>query len=834
MEQHITDTRQANRRFGKHAPDQHDLSVLFLSRVGARRRKALLAEYREAVYDKAFPDSDLAENPEDWAQYIDGKLPPPLPHTEVILLLREGKVIGGATVEYYRQADAGLLTYLAIAEDYREKGLSRRLVDAAHKALAAIASKSTLLFAETEKFDDTAEEDERAALIRRHRRLDALGAYAIDFDYVMPPLRPGAEPRALHLLVLDPPDPGRAPRVSAHTVRALLQELAQSLQTRLEDHAPTRAMEAFLAGRKTLTVSRLPGTRFDRRFRETPVIPLHGPAAFTFAFELGFTGQRGEEQPPAIVLKSIMDTLLRDKKVREKLIEPARSYLDDVTTGPPGHNGRPLLFLAAGDYRGSPSRRVMLKRPERWLYKAENEGREMHAAPRTTAFELRDCFCVFESGRVFYLPTLVLPEDAEEGIDEYTVLQLQALAMKPEDPDEVRRYGDLEFTWQPFEHDGPLGGSIFDFIEARLAWLERNEPATQPGAFRDLIHAYGIRRPGFERRAVRPADLRNLCISIESEELVQTAERANAIFDHDGNGAPDLSRLKSADRSWIAPGGTLDLPPHDDPENDIDRKLLALAGLATGVPDFPWQDKSEVHDSTRPGGASVDSVLYVHPRFILEVAREWRSFTNSLESLGNCPYLLLMWIAAVQDELTVTTIEDRIEDMIYDPGREPARFRAIAMRDVDSVRRNAKRMSGRSGARILEKNLQRRLDLFRFHTIHRTGKIFRYPKEKAALEMLLHEKGIDDRFERALAMIDRIEGLVEDTTSMKSAYTEKRTNQALAVIALLGLVSVGNDIALALEKSDSVGIVTFWVLITAALVLIAYFIWNEITARRDR
>ena len=37
--------------------------------------------------------------------------------------------------------------------------------------------------------------------------------------------------------------------------------------------------------------------------------------------------------------------------------------------------------------------------------------------------------------------------------------------------------------------------------------------------------------------------------------------------------------------------------------------------------------------------------------------------------------------------------------------------------------------------------------------------VLRYPKEKAALEMLLHEKGIDDRFERALAMIDRIEGL---------------------------------------------------------------------------
>ena len=415
MEQRVGDTKQGKAG----AAAQRDLSVLFLSRVGARRREALLAEYREAVYDRAFPDRDLAENPEDWAQYIDGKVPPPMPRTEVVLLLADGAVIGGATVEYYRQADAGLLTYLAIAERFREKGLSRRLVLAAHKALAEMASKSTPLFAETEKYDDHAEEDERATIIRRHRRLSALGAYAIDFDYVMPPLRPGAEPRELHLLVLDPPDPGRTPHVSAHRVRALLQELARSLQTRLEDHPQTREMDAFLAGRKTIPLTRLPGTRFDRRFRETPVIPLNGPAAFTFAFELCFTGPRGEEQPHAIVLKSIMDTLLRDKKVREKLIEPARSYLDDVTTGPPGHNGRPLLFLAAGEYRDCPSRRVMLKRPERWLYKAENEGREMHAAPRTTAFELRDCFCVFESGRVFYLPTLVLPEDAKEGIDEY-------------------------------------------------------------------------------------------------------------------------------------------------------------------------------------------------------------------------------------------------------------------------------------------------------------------------------------------------------------------------------------------------------------------------------
>ena len=94
MEQRVGDTTQGKAG----AAAQRDLSVLFLSRVGARRREALLAEYREAVYDRAFPDRDLAENPEDWAQYIDGKVPPPMPRTEVVLLLADGAVIGGARV----------------------------------------------------------------------------------------------------------------------------------------------------------------------------------------------------------------------------------------------------------------------------------------------------------------------------------------------------------------------------------------------------------------------------------------------------------------------------------------------------------------------------------------------------------------------------------------------------------------------------------------------------------------------------------------------------------------------------------------------------------------
>jgi GNAT superfamily N-acetyltransferase len=810
----------------------HDYVVMRLSQCPPDDARVLLKDYDDQVYSLAFPEADLREYPPDWVQYFDGSQPSPAPWTEVILLVAGNEVWGGVTIEYYREARAGLLTYIAISPRHRGKRLGHVLVAEARKALAERGGADTPMFAETERYEDAHDDEEREATVLRQRQLTRLGALAVGFDYVMPPLRPDASPRTLHLLLLDPPAPGRAPMVSAAKVLALLDELARSLGTDLAAHPATAAMQQSLKTDRSLMLGPLPAVHFDELFRETPVFADVGAIAFSFAFELRFQHKPGcPLEGSALLLTKIAEDLNRDARVQAELVEPTRSFLDDVTTGPPGRNGRPLLFLAGPQAFDHPSRRVRMIRPPHWLYKAEDSRRQLRTNGAAIDFVLQDSFCVFESGRVFYVMTLVLDPQAGSRMDEYAIIQLQNLAMKPNDDDQVRQHGDLAFDWQP---SGQAPGDLWELAERRLTWLEERCPEGQPCAVRDIIERFEIQPRGAARLKLEPCDLKNLCVSIENEAIIAAAETANCAFAHDGTGGSDHALIEAP--HFAAPFGSVAAgpPPHQDPDISIDRKMLALAGLATGVPDFPWQDTSEVHDSTRPAGVAVDAVMYVHPRFTLEVAREWRSFHHSRENLGNCPYLLLMWLASLHDELIVEAIEQGINDMVYGPAGTGDGYRTMAMADVDQIRRQSRRILGSSGNRLLERNLQRRFDLFRFHAIHRSGKIFRYPKEKGALEHLLEEKGITQRFERAQELIDRIEGLVDDVTSIKSAFAERRTNLALAVIGALGAFSVFSEAAEMFGPDWAKPLVTALLACAALVAVVIYVFWPDLRANRRK
>lgn len=783
---------------------QQDIAIMRMSEFPRAEASQWLKAYADQVYFAAFPEPDLRENPPDWVQYLDGTIPSPAPWTEVILLVQGEAVLGGVTIEYYRQAGAGLLTYIAIDPQHRGrtltpggKKLSHILVEEARTALANRGGSGTLMFAETERFEDAHDEEERAATLVRQRQLTKLGAREIGFEYVMPPLRADAAPRRLHLLLLDPPSPGQQPMVRGALVLALLDELARSLGTELSAHPDTAQMEKALRADISLPVSTLRAVHYDELFRETAVFGDVAAASFSFAFELRY--QHVNDCPvkgSALLVSRIAEDLHQDSLVHDALVEPTRSFLDDVTTGPPGHNGRPLLFLASPRPFDDPSRRVRMIRPQRWLYKAEDNRRELQSATPPINLVLQDSFCAFESGKLFYVMTLVLDPDSGQAIDEYAIIQLQNLAMKPDDDEQVRQHGDIAFAWRPDgtpQTDPPH--DLWELAEQRLQWLERGREVERPRAVKDIIARFEIQPKDSTRAPILPGDLKNLCVSVENEAIISAAEAANAMFGHDGKGNGDLSMLE--DDSYAAPFATIPAQPlpHHDPANRIDRSMLALAGLATGVPDFPWQDTSEVHDSTRPAAVSVDAVMYVHPRFTLEVAREWRSFQHSLSTLGNCPYLLLMWLASLHDELIVETIEQGINEMVYGPVASGPKYRIMAMADVDLIRRQSRRMLGSSGNQLLERNLQRRLDLFRFSAIHRSGKIFRYPKEKGALEKLLEEKGITQRFDRAEKLIDRIEGLVEDVATVKSAFAERRTNLVLSTIAIFSMIGISSSLA---------------------------------------
>lgn len=236
-----------------------DVTATRLSTLGHEDREALIRSYRERVYESAFPDASIREDPQYWLDLLDaGEYPPsPQPLIDVVLLTAaDGHVAAGVTIEYYRVAGCGLLTYISVEPALRGQGLGRRLVSAARATLDAMAAPETLMFAETERLEDAHDEDERQETILRQSRLAKLGARLVDFDYVMPPLRPDSSPHRLHLMVFDPER--SLTSVAAREVAGLMRELADALGADLAASRDTAAMMAMLDLAGQLPVGPLP------------------------------------------------------------------------------------------------------------------------------------------------------------------------------------------------------------------------------------------------------------------------------------------------------------------------------------------------------------------------------------------------------------------------------------------------------------------------------------------------------------------------------------------------------------------------------------------------
>ena len=541
----------------------------------------------------------------------------------------------------------------------------------------------------------------------------------------------------------------------------------------------------------------------DREFEEFPIFPDLASVSVSFAFELTCkevlkTGM----QRTAYRLLALSEELERDSDeekagepgMHDLLVEPVRSFLDDVTNGAPGVNGRPLLFLASGAEPEDESRSVDLVRPPHWDYEYEGEVTRLHVPEGRwrIPLRLRDSFCVFESGRIYYVLTLAQPAPGHP-LDEYSAIHLEQLVLRKS---RALDAGYLGFRWAGAEglH------SLIGLANARLESLRKPKAGDPINGITGLMKPYGLLAPHQYHDALTQAHLAGLCVGIEDAALLSSAEHAFEKFDRERTKRapatpPKLSELQDQWKDRWTAAGVAERDVHKQPGNRIGRPLLAVAGLATGVPDFPYQDESEVHDSTRVTGRSVESALYTHPRFMFEIGKSWRSFREAADDIGTCPYLLMTWLVCVHDEATVAEMERMLEDMLYDPGGQKERLprnersRAQPLADVMQLLASASSPWGQKTG-VQERNLTSRLELFRWESIHRCGNMFRYPKEKAALAAVRAAMGTDARFEEVHATIDRLENLVEDVSLLASAYAERRTNRLLGALAVLGLLSI--------------------------------------------
>jgi len=535
---------------------------------------------------------------------------------------------------------------------------------------------------------------------------------------------------------------------------------------------------------------------------ETPIFTGIRDFAISYLFEISRARNNDSEPPRAFRLESIHDALnpesrrnealseaKREAKARiyDALIEPVRSYHDDVTTGGPGRGGRPLVFAAEPPDRGFETRSVDLLLPDNWEYRAEGRLMRMSAPAGTTdrriPLEFRDTFVAFESGRLFYMLTFYPPAPSTHSLDEYALIALEKLASRKPEGLKYLDAWRFDYADRPIGK-GKKGSTLLEFASARLKRLSA-APTDQPNGLRQIVRPllYG---GDYTPPVLDQANIRNLLVCLEDEALLKFADQAFKLKE-DFN----LGR-SAANRDWpqlSAPEGFLQ---HRDEAEEKPgyRPFLALAGMLQSVIDFPFQDQVELFDSTRPVFHGNGFYLYAHPDFTLEICEDERSLHDCRESLGTCPYLSLMWVVAVHDELIVAEIEEAIDVLIY--GKNEGAMSAEPLAGLAQVLRSMKRLGGSPTAE-LHTNLERRFQLFRTYAINRSHYLFRYAKEKEALRKIEAASGTSDRFQRAQETIDRLESLIEDVTSLRSAYAERRTNIMLAMIAILSIISVASD-----------------------------------------
>ena len=220
-------------------------------------RERLCHAFFNRVYSDAFPKADQAESPSVWLPLLRGIPAPPAPILHVIVAVdagdtgTHGDVFGGIAIEYFRASRVALATYLAVAPGARRLGLGRRLLDRAIEAVRTDnGGAPPLVFAEVERPEAQANEQDHRRATARLAIIAALGGQEVDAPYIQPALGAGQKPLDNLMLVLLQ-GAGRARSVPSGTIKAFYSEFFASLGQRNSPEL-TRLLQSLPLGNISL------------------------------------------------------------------------------------------------------------------------------------------------------------------------------------------------------------------------------------------------------------------------------------------------------------------------------------------------------------------------------------------------------------------------------------------------------------------------------------------------------------------------------------------------------------------------------------------------------
>jgi GNAT superfamily N-acetyltransferase len=200
------------------------------------RDPGLLDAVHRDLFVPNFPDPDEQEGPDDWRPRLWGDPEPPQPEQHGFVAgthldSAERSLVGFAFVERYRESQCALLSYIAVAEDQRGKGLSRMLFDRALGSAREIAQQEggslRAVFAEIHDPNRVADATDVIKPADRVRIMERLGAWRVPVTYVQPALGQSSE-RSDRLMLIAFPLDGK-PTLDACVVWEYLNEYYRAL-----------------------------------------------------------------------------------------------------------------------------------------------------------------------------------------------------------------------------------------------------------------------------------------------------------------------------------------------------------------------------------------------------------------------------------------------------------------------------------------------------------------------------------------------------------------------------------------------------------------------------
>lgn len=235
-----------------------DFENLEIVDLRIERNEELLDLFYRELYCPSFPRRIERESPQVWAKHLwptDGKLAPhgleKPPIYELHMLVAgwelsnpvRRRLCAGHLFEFYSQSACGLLTYLAVAAEHRNRGLGRLLQQRAMAILSSRADAHGIplraVFGEAADPRLVAKDEDVIDPWTRLEILERLRGRVVDIPYVQPELIPGqGRGRELLLLVFSQPGSRRSYQsaVPALIVREFLHEFYKALGVDQPEH----------------------------------------------------------------------------------------------------------------------------------------------------------------------------------------------------------------------------------------------------------------------------------------------------------------------------------------------------------------------------------------------------------------------------------------------------------------------------------------------------------------------------------------------------------------------------------------------------------------------